>query len=65
MNFEDTKFVFSQKSNWELKKVILDLFNNKLIFNPDFEKYSRKNLSKNLTIILDTYLSNKYANDEF
>ena len=47
----------------KLKKVILDLFNNKLIFNPDFEKYSRKNLSKNLSIILDTYLSNKYAND--
>ena len=47
----------------KLKKVILDLFNNKLIFNPDFEKYSRKNLTKNLSIILDNHLNNIKAND--
>ena len=47
----------------KLKKVILDLFNNKLIFNSDFEKYSRKNLTKNLSIILDNHLNNINAND--
>jgi len=43
----------------KLKEVILDLFNNKLIFNPYFEKYSRKNLTKNLSVILDNHLNNE------
>ena len=43
----------------KLKEVILDLFNNKLIFNPNFEKFSRKNLTKNLSAILDNHLNNE------
>ena len=46
-------------SEVKLKEIILDLFNNKLIFNPDFEKYSRRNLTKNLSIILDNHLNNE------
>ena len=40
-------------------KIILDLFNNKLIFNPNFEKYSRKNLTKSLSIVLNNHLNNE------
>jgi hypothetical protein len=43
----------------KLKEIILDLFNNKLIFNSNIEKYSRKNLTKNLSIILDNHLNNE------
>ena len=42
----------------KLKEIILDLFNDKLIFKPNFEKYSRKKLTKNLSIILDNYIIN-------
>ena len=43
----------------KLKEIILDLFNNKLIFNPNFEKYSRKNLTKSLSIVLNNHLNNE------
>ena len=46
-------------SEVKLKEIILDLFNNKLIFNPNFEKYSRKNLTKSLSIVLNNHLNNE------
>ena len=61
----DTKsgVVCGYDNETKLKKVILDLFNNKLSFNPDFEKYSRKTLAKNLSAILDNHLININSND--